>query len=112
MQKEERLLKRMTIDPAVMIGKPVMKGTRLRVEYIVKLLAHGATSEEIVAEDDGLSREDLQASLLCAAKSLRKYHHTTSLTEYFLDEKGSGYYRYPRIVSLFKIFISCNNVFR
>ena len=72
MQKEERLLKRMTIDPAVMIGKPVMKGTRLRVEYLVKLFAHGATSEEIVAEDDGLSREDLQASLVCAAKSLER----------------------------------------
>ena len=70
MQEEDRLLNRMTIDPDVMVGKPVMKGTRLTVEYIVKLFAHGATSEEIIAEYDGLSREDIQASLLFAAKSL------------------------------------------
>ena len=70
MQEEDRLLKRMTIDPDVVVGKPVIKGTRLTVEYMLNLFAHGATSEEMFAKYDGLSREDLQASLLFAAKSL------------------------------------------
>ena len=51
-------------------GKPVIQGTRLTVEYILNLLAHGATTSEIVAEYDGLALEDLQACLLFASKSL------------------------------------------
>ncbi|MFL7810012.1 MAG: DUF433 domain-containing protein, partial [Anaerolineae bacterium] len=50
--KEQELLERITLDPKVMVGKPVIKGTRLTVEFIVGLLAHGATTEEILAEYD------------------------------------------------------------
>jgi uncharacterized protein (DUF433 family) len=62
--KEQELLERITLDPKVMVGKPVIKGTRLTVEFIVGLLAHGATTEEILAEYDGLTPEDIQACLL------------------------------------------------
>ena len=47
---DEQLLDRIAIDPGVMVGKPVIKGTRLTVEYILNLLAHGATPDEILAE--------------------------------------------------------------
>jgi len=69
--KENRLLERITLNPKVMAGKPVIRGTRLTVEYILNLLAHGATFEEILLEYDGLASEDLQACLLFAAHSLQ-----------------------------------------
>ena len=65
------LLGRIAVDRRVMVGKPVMRGTRLTVEHIVGLLAHGMTIEEILAEYQGLEREDVQACLLFAAKSLQ-----------------------------------------
>ena len=67
---EQQLLERITLDPQVMVGKPVIKGTRLTVEYILNLLAHGATVAEIIEEYDGLVPEDVQACLLFAVRSL------------------------------------------
>ena len=67
---QNRLLERITLNPKVMVGKPVIKGTRLTAEYILNLLAHGATFEEILQEYEGLVREDIQACLLFAAQSL------------------------------------------
>lgn len=67
---EEELLERITLNPKVMVGKPVIRGTRLTVEYILNLLAHGATVGEILEEYKGLTSEDIQACLLFAAKSL------------------------------------------
>jgi uncharacterized protein (DUF433 family) len=67
---EQQLLERITLDPKVMVGKPVIKGTRLTVEYILHLLAHGATVTEILEEYKGLMPEDIQACLLFATKSL------------------------------------------
>lgn len=67
---DEQLLERITLDQKVMVGKPIIKGTRLTVEYILNLLAHGATPEEIMQEYDSLSHEDIQACLLFAKKSL------------------------------------------
>ena len=67
---EAQLLNRITLNPKIMVGKPVIKGTRLTVEYILGLLAHGATTGEILDEYDGLTQEDIQACLLFATKSL------------------------------------------
>jgi uncharacterized protein (DUF433 family) len=67
---EQELLERVTLDPRVMVGKPVIKGTRLTVEYILSLLAHGAKTMEILEEYNGLTPEDIQACLLFATKSL------------------------------------------
>jgi uncharacterized protein (DUF433 family) len=69
--KQNRLLERITLNPKVMVGKPVIRGTRLTVEYILNLLAHGATFEEILQEYEGLVPEDIQACLLFAAHSLQ-----------------------------------------
>jgi uncharacterized protein (DUF433 family) len=68
--EEQKLLDRITFNPKVMVGKPVIKGTRLTVEYILGLLAHGTTAAEILKEYDGLAQEDIQACLLFAAQSL------------------------------------------
>ena len=70
MMKDQELLERIVLDPKVMVGKPVIKGTRLTVEFILNLLAHGATSEEILEEYEGLTREDIQACFMFATKSL------------------------------------------
>jgi hypothetical protein len=66
----QELLERITLSPDVMVGKPVIRGTRLTVRYVLELLAHGATSEEILSEYKGLTSEDIRACLLFAAKSL------------------------------------------
>lgn len=70
MKTEQQLLERITLDPKVMVGKSVIKGTRLSVKYILNLLAHGATVTEILEEYKGLTPEDIQACLLFAEKSL------------------------------------------
>ncbi len=67
---ERELLERIVLNPKVMMGKPVIKGTRLTVEYILNLLAHGATTAEILEEYEGLVQEDIQACLLFATNSL------------------------------------------
>jgi len=63
------LLKRIVVDPKVMAGKPVIKGTRITVDMILELLAAGMKPEEI-AEDYNLSLEDIRAALLYAARVL------------------------------------------
>jgi uncharacterized protein (DUF433 family) len=69
--KENHLLERITVDPKVMVGKPVIRGTRLTVEFILDLLVNGAATDEILKEYDGLSKQDIQACLLFAKKSLK-----------------------------------------
>ena len=68
---ERQLLERISINPKVMVGKAVIKGTRLTVEYILNLLAHGSASEEILQDYEGLTQEDIQACLLFATRSLQ-----------------------------------------
>ncbi|NLY02749.1 MAG: DUF433 domain-containing protein [Rhodopirellula sp.] len=67
---DDQLLERITSDPRILAGKPVIKGTRLSVDYILNLLGHGSTAEEILDEYDGLSPEDLRACLLFASRAL------------------------------------------
>jgi uncharacterized protein (DUF433 family) len=67
---DEKLLKRISMHPNVMTGKPVIKGTRLTVEFILNLLAHGATVQEVLAEYKGLTKNDIQACILFASKTL------------------------------------------
>jgi len=67
---DEQLLERITVNPQVMVGKPVIRGTRLTVEYVLNLLAHGASFDDILSEYDGLAPEDIRACLLFATRSL------------------------------------------
>jgi uncharacterized protein (DUF433 family) len=68
---DDQLLSRITVNSRVMVGKAVIRGTRLTVEYILGLLAHGATVAEILEEYGGLVPEDIQACFLFASKSLQ-----------------------------------------
>lgn len=68
---EKKLLKRIVVDPNIKVGKPVIKGTRLTVEYILGLLAQDATFDEIIDEYPGLTKVDIQACLYFATKSLQ-----------------------------------------
>ncbi|MBD2413667.1 hypothetical protein FACHB389_15470 [Nostoc calcicola FACHB-389] len=67
---DQQLLERIVINPKVLAGKPVIRGTRLSVEYILNLLAHDANVAEILQEYEGLSPEDIKACILFASKSL------------------------------------------
>lgn len=64
---EKFILERIVINPKVMVGKPVIKGTRLTVEYILGLLAHGTTFDEIMEEYKEITTEDIQACLPISA---------------------------------------------
>lgn len=61
---DQDLLKRISVNPNVMLGKPVINGTRLTVDYILNQLAHGETVEGILEEYEGLQVEDIRACLL------------------------------------------------
>ncbi len=63
---------RIIVDPAILTGKPVIKGTRLAVEFLLELMAEGWTREEIRRNYPGLTDEDLQAVLHYAAEALKR----------------------------------------
>lgn len=67
---EEVLLNRIVTDPKIMLGKPVIKGTRLTVELIVEKMAYGATMGELMKDYPFLIEEDIRSALLYAAKRL------------------------------------------
>jgi uncharacterized protein (DUF433 family) len=62
---------RIVIDPQILTGKPVVKGTRLGVEFIIDLLAQGWSMEDVLRNYSGLTREDIQACLAYAGDVLR-----------------------------------------
>ena len=63
----DRLLRRISVNPKVMVGKPVIRGTRIPVELIVKMLAHGISEDEILKEYPRLKADDIKASLAYAS---------------------------------------------
>ena len=62
---------RIVIDAKILTGKPTIKGTRLAVEFIVDLLAHGWSETEIVKNYPGLTRQDILACLSYASELLK-----------------------------------------
>jgi uncharacterized protein (DUF433 family) len=61
---------RLTIDPEVLLGKPVIRGTRLSVEFVIGLLADGWGEAEILANYPGVTHEDILACLAYARDAL------------------------------------------
>ena len=61
---------RITIDPKVMFGKPVIKGTRITVELVLRKLGEGMTEQEIIAHHPHLAVEDIRAAAAFAADHL------------------------------------------
>ena len=64
------LLNRITRNPAVLTGKPVIRGMRISVEQVLKMLARGISNEEILKEYEALTIEDISACLLYAATQI------------------------------------------
>jgi uncharacterized protein (DUF433 family) len=64
-------MERVVLDPDVLVGKPVIRGTRLSVEFIVGLLAEGWTEADILRNYPGVTREDVAACLHYAAEVLQ-----------------------------------------
>lgn len=67
---EKALLRRIAVDPKIMLGKPVIRGTRLTVQIIVEKIAYGATFDDIRKDYPFVTTDDVRAALLYAAKSL------------------------------------------
>jgi uncharacterized protein (DUF433 family) len=62
---------RITSNPNILGGKPIIRGTRISVEFILELLASGISEEEILSDYLHLTREDIRACLQFAADSLK-----------------------------------------
>jgi uncharacterized protein (DUF433 family) len=58
---------RIVVDPAILVAKPVIRGTRLAVEFIIDLLARGWSVEQILQNYPGLVRDDIKACLAYAS---------------------------------------------
>ncbi len=63
---------RIVVDPKVLVGKPLIKGTRLSVEFILDLLANDWTIEQVLSEYPQLEREDVMAVLKYAAEMAKE----------------------------------------
>ena len=72
---DRELREHIAIDPAIMVGQPCIRGTRVPVRLILELLAHGATFDEIFEDYPQLTQEDVFACLLYASDVLG---HSTS----------------------------------
>lgn len=64
----EELMDRIMIDPEVLSGKPVIRGTRIPVYLIIELLANGMTEKEILNQYPTIKKEDIKAALTYASK--------------------------------------------
>nr|VFJ70988.1 MAG: Uncharacterized conserved protein, DUF433 family [Candidatus Kentron sp. FW] len=62
---------RITVNPKILGGKPVIRGTRISVEFVLELLASGVSDDEILNDYAHLTKEDIYACLGYAAGSLR-----------------------------------------
>jgi len=62
---------RIVIDPEILVGKPIVKGTRLAVDFVVGLLAEGWSREQVLENYPGLTGDDIRACLAYATEILR-----------------------------------------
>jgi uncharacterized protein (DUF433 family) len=67
----KKLLNRVVVDPKIMAGKPVIKGTRVPVDLILKLLAQGEREEEILKDYPNLTKDDVRAALWYGSEVIR-----------------------------------------
>lgn len=64
-------MNRIVIDPQVLAGKPVIRGTRLAVEFILDLLAQGWSEQQLLSQYPGLAHEDVLACIAYASETLK-----------------------------------------
>jgi uncharacterized protein (DUF433 family) len=70
-EEEAFMAGRITVDPKILGGKPIVKGTRLSVEFILELLASGVTEAEILEDYPHIKKADIHACLNYAARSMK-----------------------------------------
>lgn len=63
---------RIVIDPKILVGKPVIKGTRISVEFLMELLANGWTHGQILKDYPHLTPEDIQAALRFTTETVKQ----------------------------------------
>ncbi len=68
----EEWKKRIELNPKVMVGKPVIKGTRITIDFLLELLAHGWTYEKVLKNYPQLKNEDIRAALEYSAQALKR----------------------------------------
>jgi uncharacterized protein (DUF433 family) len=61
-------MERIVVDPKILVGKPVIRGTRIPIYLLLEFLANGMTEEEILKEYPTLKKEDIKAALMYASK--------------------------------------------
>lgn len=66
------LLERITINPAIRSGKPIVRGTRITVTDVLEYLAGGMTPDEVLADFPDLTADDIRAVLAFAAQRERR----------------------------------------
>ena len=66
----EEVIDRVVVDPEILAGKPVIKGTRIPVYLIIELLGNGLTETEVLKQYPTLKKEDIKAALLYASKCI------------------------------------------
>lgn len=66
------LVDRVVTNPSIMLGKPVIRGTRVPVELLLQKLGEGATTEELLDAYPNLTPEDVRAALIYAARVLAR----------------------------------------
>lgn len=71
---DQKLLERIVVNPQIFRGKPIIRGMRMAVEHVLGMLAAGDTPETILKEYPSLERDDIQACLLFAHRSLSGEH--------------------------------------
>ena len=62
---------RIVVNPLVLVGKPIIKGTRISVDFILELLAHGWTNKQIIKNYPQVQVEDIHAALEYSANALK-----------------------------------------
>jgi uncharacterized protein (DUF433 family) len=68
-----RISDRIVVDPQILAGRPVIRGTRLAVEFILELLAAGQSESQLMTNYPGLTREDILACLSYASYLAHEY---------------------------------------
>ncbi len=76
---ESELLQRITVDPAIFGGKPIVRGRRIAVEHVIGMLAAGDTMESLLSAYPWLEREDVQACLVFARRAIGHERHEPPL---------------------------------
>jgi uncharacterized protein (DUF433 family) len=62
---------RIELDPEVLVGKPVVRGTRLAVEFVLEMIASGVSEQDVLSNYPRLTHADILACVACAAEALK-----------------------------------------